>query len=142
MNSDDGTASAATKVLYFKLKNMTNQADKYVSIYQDEAGSLDYILSNANDVVEYSYSLDSEGNMQKSRTFEPVFSYSKSQSALSFNSPEANFTVYDTEGKLGVNVSSQGKHVYLRGEPSSKQGSLDVLSKNPKNAEGSVNLLP
>ena len=116
---------------------MAGQANKYVTVYKNDEGDLDYALTQGDPGyrVEYSYELDSTGEMAKKREFKTEFTYHKNNGMLEFSSPEATYRIYDTADKLGVEVVQKGRSVFLAGERGAKLGDLtqlDTLKKDDK----------
>ena len=109
-------------------------SDKYVTVYKNDEGDLDYIFTRGKSEgrIEYSYELDSTGEMAKKREFKTEFTYHKNNGMLEFSSPEATYRIYDTADKLGIEVVQKGRSVFLAGERGAKLGDLTQLDMPKK----------
>lgn len=112
----DRTEERVKEIFSFKVEKNY----KKVIVYQMEE-TLNYVLLNGEDEVEFAFPFDAAGD-------DPKFLYNKKSNTLSFKNKDASYTIVNTKSKAGIEIRWNGKVTYWNAVLSTRKGDLNKIA--------------
>lgn len=103
-----------------------DKENKDVILYNLDNYLLYYVILDAKKNVEFYYPNDMSHQTSN-------FKYDKKNGKITFKNKDANYTIYDKSGKIGVDITYKGKTHQWKGNAKSRRGSIGKLLKGSLN---------
>ncbi|AYN05649.1 hypothetical protein [Flavobacterium sp. 140616W15] len=97
---------------------------KRVVLFNHNDRTLNYVLIDKNDEVEFSYPINTEYQ-------NPDFNFEMKNNTLTFKNKDVVYTIYDNQNSIGITITTNGKTYNWTGNSTSKKGKLTDITATP-----------